>query len=225
MSCVDPYKLLGVTIKHKREDIRSAFKSLSLLCHPDKGGRREDMEVLYIAYRYILEQIEFSEHGRTMEDEEAKFKEFLELQNSKKSEIPSFYEIMTDEKNKDFNEMFEKRQESTDEYGICYQSNYEDKIKLEPEVFTREIIEYKEPKTYMETNFTPVYDFTMHPVQDFSGGGCVDYVVAFSPPEEMKYGEEKNVEEEFERLIKLRTQIWGESYCTPYPDWGNSGSQ
>jgi hypothetical protein len=49
-----------------------------------------------------LEQIEFAEHGRTMEDEEAKFKEFLELQNSKKSEIPSFYEIMTDEKNKDF---------------------------------------------------------------------------------------------------------------------------
>jgi curved DNA-binding protein CbpA len=225
MSCVDPYKLLGVTIKHKREDIRSSFKSLSLLCHPDKGGRREDMEVLYIAYRYILEQIEFAEHGRTMEDEEAKFKEFLELQNSKKSEIPSFYEIMTDEKNKDFNEIFEKRLESEDEYGICYQSNYEEKIKLEPEVFTREIIEYKEPKTYQEMNFKPVYDFTMHPVQDFSGGGCVDYIVAFSPPEEMKSVEEKNVEEEFERLIKLRTQIWGESYCTPYPDWGNSVSQ
>ena len=54
MNCVDPYKLLGVTVKHKREDVRSAFKSLSLLCHPDKGGRREDMEVLYVAYRYIL---------------------------------------------------------------------------------------------------------------------------------------------------------------------------
>jgi curved DNA-binding protein CbpA len=208
MSCVDPYKLLGVTIKHKREDIRSAFKSLSLLCHPDKGGRREDMEVLYIAYRYILEQIEFAEHGRTMEDEEAKFKEFLELQNSKKSEIPSFYEIMTDEKNKDFNEMFEKRQEFTDEYGLCYQSNYEEKIKLEPEVFTRDIIEYKEPKTYQEMNFKPVYDFTMHPVQDFSGGSCVDYVVAFSEPEKIKNIEEKNVEEEFNKLVKLRNQFY-----------------
>ena len=48
-----------------------------------------------------------------------------------------------------------------------------EKIKFEPEVFTREIIEYKEPKTYMETNFTPVYDFTMHPVQDFSSGRCL----------------------------------------------------
>jgi hypothetical protein len=207
MSCIDPYKLLGVTIKHKREDVRSAFKSLSLLCHPDKGGRREDMEVLYVGYRYILEQIEFGEHGRTMEDEEAKFKDFLESQNSQKSEIPSLFEIMTDEKNKDFNEMFEKRKESADEYGMCYQSNYEEKIKLEPEVFTREIIEYKEPKTYMETNFTSVYDFTLHPVQDFSGGSCVDYVVAFSPPEEMKIFKEKNVVEEFERLKKLRTQI------------------
>jgi FPC/CPF motif-containing protein YcgG len=58
-------------------------------------------------------------------------------------------------------------------------------------------------------NFKQVYDFTMHPVQDFSGGGCVDYVVAFSPPEEMKVFEEKNVEEEFERLKKLRTQMDG----------------
>jgi curved DNA-binding protein CbpA len=207
MSCVDPYKLLGVTVKHKRDDVRSAFKSLSLLCHPDKGGIREDMEVLYVAYRYILEQIEFSEHGRTMEDEEQKFKDFLELQISQKSEIPSLFEIMTDEKNKDFNEMFEKRRESEEEYGMCYQSNYEEKIKLEPEVFTREIIEYKEPKTYQEMNFKTIYDFTMHPVQDFSGGSCVDYVVAFSPPEDMKIIEEKNVEEEFEKLVKLRNQI------------------
>jgi hypothetical protein len=212
MSCIDPYKLLGVTVKHKRENVRSAFKSLSLLCHPDKGGRREDMEVLYVAYRYILEQIEFSEHGRTMEDEEEKFKDFLELQISQKSEIPSLYEIMTNEKNKDFNEMFEKRQECIDEYGLCYQSNYEAKIKLEPEVFTREIIEYKEPKTYQEMNFKEVYDFTLHPVQDFSGGGCVDYVVAFSAPEEMKNIEEKNVEEEFEKLVKLRKEMDG--ICT-----------
>jgi len=206
---VDPYKLLGVTVKHKREDVRSAFKSLSLLCHPDKGGRREDMEVLYVAYRYILDQIEFGEHGRTMEDEESKFKDFLESQNSQKSEIPSLFEIMTDEKNKDFNEMFEKRKESADEYGLCYQSNYEEKIKLEPEVFTREIIEYKEPKTYQEMSFKPVYDFTLHPVQDFSGGGCVDYVVAFSPPEEMKVFEEKNVVEEFEKLKNSRIASGG----------------
>jgi len=201
MSCVDPYKLLGVTVKHNREDVRSAFKNLSLLCHPDKGGRREDMEVLYVAYRYILEQIEYGEHGRTMEEEEIKFKNFLE---SQKSKIPSLYEIMTDEKNKNFNEMFEKRQEYDEEYGMCYKSNYEEKIKLEPEIFTREIIEYKEPKTYKEMNFTPVYDFTVHPVHDFSCGDCVDYVVAFSPPEELKVFEEKNVVEEFEKLKQSR---------------------
>jgi len=211
MNYIDPYKLLGVSIKNKREDVRNAFKSLSLLCHPDKGGRREDMEVLYVSYRYILEQIEFGEHGRTMEDEETKFKDFLESQISQKSEIPSLFEIMTDEKNRDFNAMFEKRKESADEYGMCYQSNYEEKIKLEPEVFTREIIEYKEPKTYQEMNFKPVYDFTMHPVQDFSGGCCVDYVVAFSPPEEIKGFEEKNVEEEFEKLKNSRIVSGG--YC------------
>ena len=54
-------------------------------------------------------------------------------------------------------------------------------------------------------NFKPVYDFTMHPVQDFSGDGCVDYVVAFSAPEEMKSVEEKNVEEEFKKLKELRS--------------------
>ena len=70
-------------------------------------------------------------------------------------------------------EIFEERQKFTDKYGLCYQSNYEEKIKLEPEVFTRDIIEYKEPKTYQKMNFKPVNDFTMHPVQDFSGGSCI----------------------------------------------------
>jgi hypothetical protein len=37
----------------------------------------------------------------------------------------------------------------------------------------------------------------------------VDYVVAFSPPEELKHVEEKNVEEEFEKLVKLRHQMDG----------------
>jgi len=93
MSCIDPYKLLGLTVKDKRDDVRNAFKSLSLLCHPDKGGRREDMEVLYIAYKYILEQIEFGEHGRTMEDEENKFKRFLEYQKLENFGIPSIGDI------------------------------------------------------------------------------------------------------------------------------------
>jgi hypothetical protein len=44
----------------------------------------------------------------------------------------------------------------------------------------------------------------MHPVQDFSGGGYVDYIVAFSAPEQMKSVEDKNVDEEFDKLVKLR---------------------
>ena len=205
MSIINPYELLGVDCKSTREDIRKSFKALSLICHPDKGGDAEEMKILHNAYRYVIHQIEFQEHGRTKEEEEEKFKKFLEEQEDGK--LPSFFEIMTDEANKKFNEMWDEK--NVEIFDMCYPSNYEEKIKREPEKFSTEIIEYKEPKTIAEIGFSSVLDFTVNPVKDFSdyqGGVGYDYVLAHSQEENSKEIELKDVMSEYEILKKKREE-------------------
>jgi len=205
MSLINPFELLGVDCKSSREEVRKSFKELALICHPDKGGNPLEMKMLHSAYLYVLEQIEFKEHGRTMEEEEIKFKEFLELQEDGK--LPSIFEIMTDEANKKFNEMWEENKR--EKIDMCYPSNYEEKMKREPNKFSTEIIEYKEPKTIVEVSFSSVLDFTVNPVKDFSdytGGGGFDYVRAHSDELLMEKIEEKDTMEEFEKLLLRRKE-------------------
>ena len=82
-------------------------------------------------------------------------------------------------------------------------------MKKEPEKFSTEIIEYKEPKTIVELGFSSVLDFTVNPVKDFSdyqGGVGFDYVLAHSGDEVVGEFEEKNVMSEFENLVKRREE-------------------
>jgi len=204
MSLINPYELLGLDCKSKREEVRHKFKSLALICHPDKGGDQKQMRILQMAYNYVLEQIEYGEHGRTMEEEEEKFKKFMESQVEEK--IPSIFEIMTDEANKKFNEAWDESK--TEKFSMCYESHYDEKIKDEPDVFSTQIIEYKEPKTIGEISFSSTYDFTVHPVKDFSdysGSGGFDYVLAHSNRVFDEKIDEKDVMKEFEEL-KLRRE-------------------
>ena len=206
MTYIDPYELLGVSFKDNREDVKANFKQLALVCHPDKGGSKEEMDVLFGAYKYVLQQIEFGEHGRTMEDEEELFKQFMEEQV--KEPIPTLFEIMTDEANRKFNEAWEA--DEREKMSMCYPSNYEEKMEAEPEVFSREIIQYKEPKSLEEITVGEVMDLKVKEVKDFTGGGGADYILAHSNPDEVKEFEEKNVMDEFERLkLQRENEVFG----------------
>lgn len=45
------YEILGVKADAKREDIRNAFRALSLVHHPDRGGNDEDFKRINNAFR------------------------------------------------------------------------------------------------------------------------------------------------------------------------------
>ena len=55
---LNPYSLLGVTIASSPAELRANYYQLALLCHPDRGGNRDDMVALHTAYEYVRAQLE-----------------------------------------------------------------------------------------------------------------------------------------------------------------------
>lgn len=105
MNNINPFNLLGVTIESNHKEVRRAYYKLSLLCHPDKGGSKDDMIMLHNAYNYVMEQIEFSEKADTLENVEKDFKNFFE---KNKTEIPPFYELWERSEEAEFLREFNK---------------------------------------------------------------------------------------------------------------------
>jgi hypothetical protein len=86
---INPYQLFGVTEDSPIEDVRKAYYSVALLCHPDKGGHTEHMKVVTIAYKWICDQIACElEHRKTFEEYFGK-----EIQTVN---IPNFTDIMVE---------------------------------------------------------------------------------------------------------------------------------
>ena len=81
---INPYDLLGFDSKNPNitmKALKSSYYTLSLICHPDKGGNKEDMIILEQSYQYIKKQLEnASEHQKTIEQLEEEFKTFIENQ-------------------------------------------------------------------------------------------------------------------------------------------------
>jgi hypothetical protein len=87
---LDPYKLLGVTINSTLQDLKKNYYKLALICHPDKGGDKNDMIILHNAYLYIRKQLEYAKNNKVVENIEYNFDSFLK---NNKENIPSYNEI------------------------------------------------------------------------------------------------------------------------------------
>lgn len=86
---INPYELFGVTENSPLEEVRKAYYSIALLCHPDKGGHTEHMKTLTLAYKWICDQISNAvEHRKTFEEYFGK-----EIQTAN---IPNFTDIMVE---------------------------------------------------------------------------------------------------------------------------------
>ena len=113
MNNINPYKLLGVTIDSTKREVRKSYYNLSLMCHPDKGGSKEDMNIIHNAYLYVKKQIDFSDGKEKLEDIEDDFKNFFE---KNKIEVPNFYKIWERSEEaeflREFNKEFNKKNKS-----------------------------------------------------------------------------------------------------------------
>ena len=90
---INPYELLNLTPKSTLEEAKKAYYSLSLLCHPDKGGRSADMVILSNCYKYIKTQLSVLDKKKdvTYEGLEDEFAEFCKEQTNQKP--PTFCNI------------------------------------------------------------------------------------------------------------------------------------
>ncbi len=52
-SFINPYQLLNVKPSSSLKELKSAYRNLALICHPDKNGSREDMIMIQNAYEYV----------------------------------------------------------------------------------------------------------------------------------------------------------------------------
>ena len=107
LSFLNPYELLGVTVDSDISTLTKNYYKLALLCHPDKGGNPDDMNVLHTSYLYIKEQLKAVNVDKKLEDFENEFSEFCKIQEA--IPAPKFSEIFTENPfTTDFNREFEK---------------------------------------------------------------------------------------------------------------------
>jgi hypothetical protein len=93
-SVMDVYEMLCIKPTSTIQEVRKAYKTMALYCHPDKGGNPNDMRILQSSYEWIckqLSQVQLEADKGTYEEREAEFKEFLKAQES--VPLPSFYSI------------------------------------------------------------------------------------------------------------------------------------
>lgn len=214
---INPFQLLGINYDSSELELKKSYYKLSLLCHPDKGGDKNDMIILSKAYKYAKEQIT-NKTEKKYEQIQEEFDTFCKEQEEKECEsFGNIYEE-TNEWISEFNSNFIKKQkeeqlenESDDNskytnnpyslengYGdlmdvstlnveditnnnCLYDENNND-IKENKNQFKSEIIIYKEPKTISHFKSNP-FSLVDKNITDFSTEKSLDYIKAFSPPE------------------------------------------
>jgi len=121
---INPYDLLGFDSKNPNismKELKSSYFTLSLICHPDKGGNKEDMVILQNAYLYVKAQIELKDNNsKDYKIVENEFKEFMKEQSSD----PPPFSVVYEESHvwlKEFNDKFEESKQQKDVKNTIYE--------------------------------------------------------------------------------------------------------
>jgi len=220
---INPYSLLGVNDKSSLRELKKNYYNMALLCHPDRGGDKKDMNVVCLAYNYIKNQLENIKDS-TYEELEDEFECFCKAQEL--IEVPKFGNIYeeTNDWIVDFNKEFDNKRNENNEinpydnnpfengYGNLMDINEmledlevsKEYISEEKEEskhkFTRKIIEYTEPEALPNTITYYPLDKKSKDINDYSDYGndikMTDYKKAFFEPEKMKEVEERDYPKE-----------------------------
>ena len=214
-SLINPYDFLGVTIKSSIKELKKKYFELALICHPDKGGNSNDMDILNKAYLYILEQINNCNNNITFENLEENFEIFCKNQLNIECPYSKIYNDFRDTFNKDFDK--KKKNEDNDPFSKGYgsqmltssfsdNSNYNDilteTLKNEEKIILPKssIIKYESPDPINENYSHRYLDYKK--INDFSTKNESDYIKAFT----FEVYNESNYEIQYKTLEELEKE-------------------
>lgn len=202
---IDPFGLFGVTTESTLKELKEKYYALALLCHPDKGGSKEEITIIIQSYKFVKEQLEFKSN-KTYEELEKEFNEFIKSQEE--IPLPSCSEILDEMFERSLKEIPDNNCFRNQGYGhLMDQGPREEKeISKNTNSFSRDIVVYEEPKPspyYIDNNL----DFTIEKVDDFSTEKMHDYFLAFCKPEQLKELNEENVMTKYNKLLEERKLI------------------
>lgn len=162
MNLINPYQLLGVNPSMPDlKQLKKSYYQLALLCHPDKGGNKESMDIVHKSYLYIKKQFANCQNLKTYEELEKEFADFCKTQEEKP---PPFRDIWEESEEYDslqkFNEEFEKNYKSSNNvnnkinFNDCFHEGYGKYMDLS---------EYKDKQDISNINTTE--DLIKQPLQ------------------------------------------------------------
>ena len=177
MNSINPFDLLNVNSKSSIKDLKKNYYQLSLYCHPDKGGSKDDMIIIQNAYEYVKLQLENSTE-QTYEQLEQEFQEFCKIQEKEPPKFCKIFSETHEELNNIFNTSYSEQKysnlfdkgygeymdQSENIHAEQYNSENQQKNKHN---FTSDIVIYEEPNptpidvdTNMPLDKKEIKDFT-----------------------------------------------------------------
>ncbi len=136
MNFINPYQLLGINPNMPDlKQLQKSYYQLALLCHPDKGGNKDSMNIVHKCYLYIKKQFANCQNLKSYEELEKEFADFCKTQEEQPPPFRVIWENSEEYDNlKKFNEEFEKQQkeyfkncnleENKDSFRDCFQEGY-----------------------------------------------------------------------------------------------------
>jgi curved DNA-binding protein CbpA len=129
-SLINPFELLGFNSKKHNislKELKRNYYNLALMCHPDKGGNKDDMIMLQNAYEYVKKQVELSQEKSHDYDETVdQFETFMKKQESDPPPFSQVYEeahIWLQEFNQKFQDNRNCDNDDQDELKSAYDPN------------------------------------------------------------------------------------------------------
>ena len=142
---INPYSLLGVTTNSTPKELKKAYYELALICHPDRNGNKEDMEILHACYEFVKQELEQTNTQTTFGDLESQFQEFLSTQEKS---VPEFRDIHDDTFDlAKFNQQFDSTRHQKDDNIFNFDGNgYGD--EMEPSEYVDDVSIFQRVKSF-----------------------------------------------------------------------------
>ena len=159
MNFLNPYNLLGVNPNMPDlKQLKQSYYRLALLCHPDKGGNKESMDIVHKSYLYIKKQFDNCQNIKSYEELEKEFETFCKTQEAIPPPFREIWENSEEFNNfKKFNQEFEKRlkqnSQNSENYMNCFKEGYGKFMDISEYKNNEDIIKNKIQNT--ENSFLP----------------------------------------------------------------------